>query len=404
MPWNGSGTYILSGAYSPEVNGTVIDATRYNGLTNDIAAGITAVLAKNGENAPSANLPMAGFKHTGAGAGTTAGQYLVYNQTGASLGGNVVMNAPSSGSTLTLNVLPSTAGVSMTDGVVTGQWGTITGTSTFFGTTSAHGFELRTNNINRLLIATGGNVTVTAPSSGSALTVIPATGTNGFLLSASLSGSSVQGNYTNSSNTANSHAVQVISVGGGSAGNPYLQFNVASVIDWTIGVDNSDSDSFKISSSGALGIENRLAITTDGRVYGSYLHNNTGSVTGTTNQYIASGTYTPTLTNSINITSSASGVAQWIRVGNVVTVTCGNININPAAAGLSTQLGISLPIASNFTSDVQCGGVGVGTQNVVYVSGRIYADIVGNKAFMDWFASTDDSGEPWSFSFTYLIV
>lgn len=81
MPWNGTGSYVLPPAFTPEVNGTVIDAVRYNGTTDDVAGGITAALAKNGENVPTANLPMGGFKHTGAAAGAATGQYLTYQQT-----------------------------------------------------------------------------------------------------------------------------------------------------------------------------------------------------------------------------------------------------------------------------------------------------------------------------------
>lgn len=80
MAWNGLGNYVLPAAYSPEINGTVIDALRYNGLTTDVAVGISACLAKNGENAATANLPMGGFKHTGAGIASASGQYVVYNQ------------------------------------------------------------------------------------------------------------------------------------------------------------------------------------------------------------------------------------------------------------------------------------------------------------------------------------
>lgn len=80
MAWNGLGTFILNPAFSPEVNGNIIDAVRYNGLFTDLALGLTAALAKNGENAPTANLPMGGFKHTGAVAATAPGQYLEYSQ------------------------------------------------------------------------------------------------------------------------------------------------------------------------------------------------------------------------------------------------------------------------------------------------------------------------------------
>lgn len=80
MPWNGSGTYSLPPAYSPEVNGDVIDAVRYNGLTTDIATGITNAFAKDGQNVPTANLAMGGFKFTGLAAGSTAGDSVRYEQ------------------------------------------------------------------------------------------------------------------------------------------------------------------------------------------------------------------------------------------------------------------------------------------------------------------------------------
>ena len=46
MAWNGVGQFVLNPAYDPEVNGTVIDAAKHNGRMNDLAAGITAALAK----------------------------------------------------------------------------------------------------------------------------------------------------------------------------------------------------------------------------------------------------------------------------------------------------------------------------------------------------------------------
>jgi len=86
MAWNGTGTYVLNPLFTPEVNGNVVDAVRYNGALNDIAAGITASLAKNGENVPTANLRMGGYKHTGVGLATANGQYVEYSQV-AGLGG-----------------------------------------------------------------------------------------------------------------------------------------------------------------------------------------------------------------------------------------------------------------------------------------------------------------------------
>ena len=80
MTWNGSGTYSLDPSYYPEVNGTTIDAARYNGLMADIATGINKALAKDGQNAATANLPMGGYRLTGLGAGSVAGHSLRYEQ------------------------------------------------------------------------------------------------------------------------------------------------------------------------------------------------------------------------------------------------------------------------------------------------------------------------------------
>jgi hypothetical protein len=93
------------------VNGTLIDALRYNGATQDIAAGISSCLAKNGENVPTANLPMGGRKHVGAGPATAAGEYITLGQNvsfgtidgGAATFGNTNING-----LLTLNSAPGT--------------------------------------------------------------------------------------------------------------------------------------------------------------------------------------------------------------------------------------------------------------------------------------------------------
>lgn len=80
MAWNGSGTYVLPSAYTPAVNGTIIDAADYNGALNDIATGITNTLTKDGQNTPTANIPMGSFKFTGLAAGSADGNSVRYEQ------------------------------------------------------------------------------------------------------------------------------------------------------------------------------------------------------------------------------------------------------------------------------------------------------------------------------------
>jgi hypothetical protein len=81
LSWNGSGVYSLPALYFPEAPGNLVDSTRYNGTLNDISTGLNNALAKDGQNSATANLPMGGFKHTGAVAASTSGEYVLFGQT-----------------------------------------------------------------------------------------------------------------------------------------------------------------------------------------------------------------------------------------------------------------------------------------------------------------------------------
>lgn len=80
MSFNGSGQFNINSAGQPVVSGTVITSTAFNALTADLATGLSTCVTKDGQTVPTANLPMGGFKHTGAGVATTSGEYLVYGQ------------------------------------------------------------------------------------------------------------------------------------------------------------------------------------------------------------------------------------------------------------------------------------------------------------------------------------
>ncbi len=145
----------------------------------------------------------------------------------------------------------------------------------------------------------------------------------------------------------------------------------------------------------------RLGLAADGRMFGSALHNNAGAVTGTTNQYIASGTYTPTLTNTTNVAASTTRLAQWIRVGNVVTVG-GQVDVDPTAASAATVLGVSLPIASNFSTAFQCGGSGSSLITSAESWG-VQGDAVNDRALLQCFA-TNAANHTVAYSFQYEIL
>ena len=70
---------------------------------------------------------------------------------------------------------------------------------------------------------------------------------------------------TDNTNTS-SNAVLGLAVGGASAGNPFLDFAVSGVTDWSIGVKNNDSDKLYISPNWALSGTPAMVMTTGGNV------------------------------------------------------------------------------------------------------------------------------------------
>lgn len=115
-----------------------------------------------------------------------------------------------------------------------------------------------------------------------------------------------------------------------------------------------------------------------------------------------SGTYTPTLTGVANVGASTAYVCQYLRVGNVVTVS-GKVDVDPTLGiSTTTQLGITLPIASNFGALEQCAGT-ASSPAIATQQGGIYADAANDRAQLD-FKAIDPNNNSWYFTFTYQII
>ncbi len=83
MAWSGGTFTRANGATEWQDDaalGIGIEAGLHDAQDNDLATGINTCLTKDGQNTPTANLPMGGFKHTGAANATATGQYTTYNQ------------------------------------------------------------------------------------------------------------------------------------------------------------------------------------------------------------------------------------------------------------------------------------------------------------------------------------
>ena len=115
-----------------------------------------------------------------------------------------------------------------------------------------------------------------------------------------------------------------------------------------------------------------------------------------------SGVYTPTLAGVANIANGTASPAQWLRVGQVVTVS-GRLDIvTTAAANTQTQIGISLPFPSALAASGECAGVINGSTGTLIEPGTIAADITNDRANAVWY-STQTASHAFIYQFTYSV-
>ena len=155
-------------------------------------------------------------------------------------------------------------------------------------------------------------------------------------------------------------------------------------------------------------------INSSGAGAGTVTHNDTAGLQGgTTNQFyhltavqdalvalITPGTWTPTLTDVTNLDGSTPYQGQYVRIGSKV-IASGRVDADPTGAG-QVQLGISLPVASNFGAAEDCGGVAF-CPTVAGEGAAIYADTVNDRAQMEWIAG-DLTNQPRYFTFMYDVI
>ena len=131
----------------------------------------------------------------------------------------------------------------------------VDGNYTRIGNFSNHPLYLMSNNDTKVTILTDGNVGIGTTSPARDLQI-----------KKSNSGGQVRAEVFNSSDTAGSHGVVSIYSGGASAGDAFLHYKIDGVGDWSAGIDNSDSDKYKISRNFGPGVNDYLVINTSGNV------------------------------------------------------------------------------------------------------------------------------------------
>ena len=115
---------------------------------------------------------------------------------------------------------------------------------------------------------------------------------------------------------------------------------------------------------------------------------------------LASGVYTPTLANTTNIDSSTATECQYLQVGATVFVA-GAVLVDATAAG-AVLLGISLPVASNFGDQQDCGGTAF-CPNLAALGAAIQGDATNNRAQLE-FIAVDTTERRLCFTFGYQVI
>jgi hypothetical protein len=153
----------------------------------------------------------------------------------------------------------------------------------------------------------------------------------------------------------------------------------------------ADATQLEISNTGAITASN-LAGTGTRAVEAS----STGVLSAT--KIIDAGTYTPTLADYSLVSAATAYQCQYMRVGNVVTVS-GKVSITSTSAGNTSGISMSVPISSTLGTDTNAGGTfGLGGNDP---NGIVIAGGTNKVSFV--FVPSAAANNPYWFTFTYLI-
>jgi hypothetical protein len=234
------------------------------------------------------------------------------------------------------------------------------------------------------LWTTGGSVNVTSPNGG------------GNSIAEFYSGTNRRAYFTGGSALYLQNGGSAFGIG--PSGNGYLTLYPSSGSEARIQLGGTSS-SFPMVKRNATAINFRLADdSADAAITAASITVGGGSAVSA----LASGTWTPTLTNTLNVDASTAYLCQYMRVGAVVTGSC-RIDIDPTAGSTATALDFTPPVASNF------GGLfdAAGTCNAidgVSLSAGVLSDATGDTLRVQYVNTADTANRAFYCSFTYRVI
>ena len=223
------------------------------------------------------------------GIGTTIPGYKLDVNGTMHVAGALYVGSPSPSAGTSGQVLTSTGGGAM-------MWTTVSGGGSSPWTTSGSNIYRSSGNVGIGITNPGAPLQIASSGNSNPLT-------NGILVK-------------NSSNSTNQDSIVTLQVGGSGAGDPFISFDILGEAGWAFGIDNTDSNKLKWSTSySALSSATRMTMTTAGDLgIGTTSPNYRLDVTGTMN--ITSGLYANGSAGSSGqvLTSSGGGVMTWTTV------------------------------------------------------------------------------------------
>lgn len=184
-------------------------------------------------------------------------------------------------------------------------------------------------------------------------------------VSRSTSGGTVFMQIENGSNTASSHAKLLMTGGGSSGGNPYMQFHTPSgtIVDWSVGQDNAASGNFKISKSSNVGTSDAVTIDTSLNVSIGNTHLQIGGnqvypIVQIVNQ--ADATNTNTTSTTYVDTGSTITITPKFSTSKILIMVSGGLGLTPTSTANFARMQVlrgATQIGSNETSVNGINGV-----------------------------------------------
>lgn len=109
-------------------------------------------------------------------------------------------------------------------------------------------------------------------------------------------------------------------------------------------------------ATGALSVTGAISATTNIVATGGLVGSSVTIGGGTPVDILNLSSYTPTISDTVNITSTASPTARWYRIGNRVIVD-GEVTIDPSVTSGTGSFQMTIPVASDFSNTYELTGI-----------------------------------------------